>query len=484
LSLDALTKRLSLVGGNVVAKKANALSVAGNQERTAQKYYAQITGLTAEGLFLFLMLALVSVINPMLMLKLSVLAMVLLLITVVWLGSRSERKPSWIESNAKLYSSVTTSTLFLAGFLLIVHPYIVGDGPNILLSLISIVLLKRSAKAGYSLITGSLSLSSDRITVDPLMFRSGKIVTRELPTRTELRDLFQKPQRQALVREHLPDVYKDYDIDVQWEDQRIRGLNSFKIVATTPDGGQSEYLRLHVLSQRNKHLVDREDHLFKHVSRSAMHAPDLLANFETEGFLCTILDYGIGQCCSLPQWSGNALSVLQKQWAIEPPKQLLKDYKLSHRMMWRRLEVELIERLRIAVETKQETKALNQFIAGLDNIRVKLSQMPLYIANTEMRGSNAVFQTESKESNMLMFWGRWEVVPVGYYLPKSVSAGMIDEALKIVAKDRHRNKSTLKEIDIYHVNVLANIEQDIYRLNYRSALQNILKMMNSEASSG
>ncbi|WP_151671772.1 hypothetical protein [Nitrincola schmidtii] len=467
LSLEALTKRMSLKGGKLVLQNANALSVAGNQERIAQKYYGQVTGLTAEGLLLFLMLLVISIINTGLVLKLLALALIWLMITIIWLSTGKEFNPSWIENNAKLYISVVTSTLFLAGFLLIIHPYIVGGGPNLLLSLVSIVLLKRSSKASYSLIYGSISLRSDRAQVDPLMFRSGKITRKELPTRNALQDLFQKPQREALVRAHLPEKYATYQVDVKWEDQSIRGLYSFKIVATPANGGEQEFLRLNVVSYRNKHLFEREEHLFKYISRESLNAPELVTSFKVEEFFCKIVEYVTGVTFTLPQWRKSALSVLKKQWMVRPPKQLVQDYKLSHQMMWRRFNAEFFERARIAVETEEEQLALDHFINGLNITLKRLSKMPLYIANSEMRASNTISHKSEMDREGLIFWGRWQIVPLGYYLPRLET---IKSTLDEVISGSHTSLE-----DVLWVNNLAKIEQAIIGQNYKKAILLIMK---------
>ena len=471
LSLEALTKRMSLKGGKLVLQNANALSVAGNQERIAQKYYGQVTGLTAEGLLLFLMLLVISIINTGLVLKILALALIWLVITIIWLATGKEFNPSWIENNAKLYISVVTSTLFLAGFLLIVHPYILGEGPNLLLSLVSIVLLKRSSKASYSLIYGSISLSSDRAQVDPLMFRSGKITRKELPTRNALQDLFQKPQREALVRAYLPEKYASYQVGVEWEDQPIRGLYSFKIVATPANGGEQEFLRLNVVSYRNKHLFEREEHLFKYISRESFNAPELVASFKVEQFFCKIVEYGTGVTFTPPQWHKSALSVLKKQWKIKPPRQLLQDYKLSHQMMWDRLNVAFFERAKIAVETEEDLLAFDHFVNELDNTLERLSNMPLYIANSKMRSSNAVFNSNRKSNELLVFWGKWDIVPIGYYLPELITFEMIDYTLsEVVATSR------FSVDDVLWVNNLAQIEQAIIEKKFKEAVFLICKL--------
>lgn len=475
LSLDSLVQRMALVGGNLVARKANKLALVGNQERTAQRYYSRITGLTADGVFLLIALSLITLLLPQMMVLLGAAGAGLLLLTAGWLALGDERQPTWPESNAKLYSNIITSALFLIGFLLIVYPYIQGNGPNILFSLIAIVLLKRCSKVLHSIVTGSASLVSERTNIDPLMFRGGKVIVKELQVKVALRDLFQKKQRQILVQEHLKGTYIGYKLDVLWKDQRIKGLYNFKIVATPKNGGPEKRLRLHAANSRNKFLMEREYQLFKYVDRQSLLAPELLDYFKYEDFVCSILYFGNGRRCTLPKWRQNAMKVLQQHWSLEPPARLLKDYKLSHSMIWRRLDESFIERVRVAVDREEECEALNYFISNLGFVQQKLARMPLYVANEDMSEDNAAFCDDEGKITSILFWGRWAIEPIGYYLPGDATVESVSDALKDI-RIRCRDIGEFDVQQVLWINKISGIEKNILRGNYREALTGIEKV--------
>lgn len=474
LGLDALVKRMALTGGASVARFANTLTVLGNQERAAQRYYKRITGLTAEGIFLFMALSIVSLLTPGVMLSLLVLVLVILAITVLWLLQGSDYQPTWIENNSKLYVSVVTSTLFLVGFLLLVRPYVVGDGPNLLISIISLVMLKRSAKAIANVINESISLTSDAEEINPLMFRGGKVVAKELPARTAIRDLFQKEQRLLQAKTYLPEALQNQDVDSQWEDPSVRGLHSLKIIVESGDS-EPRYFRQHLYSSRNQHLLEREQFLFSQLDREQMLAPRNYGTFPVEGFLCSLVDYETSVKPTLYEWRKKMLGVYTHYWCIEPPKQLVKDYRQTHRLLHRRIDQDMLSKLKIAVENDDDRAALDWMIEQLPNIQQRIEAMPLYVANQDMRSANVV-RADNPVGIKILTWGRWSIEPLGFKVPRNYILSDLEAAVETVSQVRDIPSVEETVADIVYVNTISHIEASVNAFDYCEALGLIKKL--------
>ena len=470
LALDAIIQRMSLVGGESVAQQANKLSVLSNQQQAAQRYYGRITRLSADVIFLILALGVVSLLALDLMLKLLVLAVAFLIITALWLRLGSSHEPSWIQRNSKLYISVVTSSLFLAGFLLIVHPYIDGDGPNILLSLVSIVLLKRSSKVSDAILNAGVSLTSARDVIDPLMFRSGKVIEKERPSRVAMRELFPKEYRDERAKKALPPPFSDGDVDMQWEDPRIIGFTTFRIISTLGNGEPKKQFRQHNYSKRKHHLLEREQHLFQYVDREELLAPAQVGSYSLGEFRCNLLEYGQGQPLRLIRWRRVVLQVLQQHWSIRPPRQLIKDFKLTLPLIWKRFTQDLVVRTQIAVEDEDDERTLNQFMVRLDEIQTALSRMPLYIANHEMTSANTV-QADNDAGVRLMFWGRWSIEPMGFFLPRRCNEEQLELAIDAVRQSGREIPSNFTASDLRFAHHVAQIEKAITSQQYRKALE-------------
>lgn len=474
LSLDAIIKRMAYSGGSAVLQKANTLAVLSNQEKAAQQYYERITGLTAEGIFLTLALILVSVLSPHVMLVLLGMSVVFIGIAFAWLLAGRVHHPTWLERNSKLAVSIVSSTLFLSGFLLLVWPYIVGEEQNLLFTLISLVMLKRSSKALTSLITGSISLTSDAQQINPLMFRSGKVVNRELPVRSLMRDVFQKPQRQAQAEAHLPDHLKTGEIDSQWEDQTVRGIHSLKI-RIGPESDPHRYVRQHLYSPRNQHLLARELNLFEHFSRDMMLAPELYTTFEVEGFSCSMVNYHSAERLSPVAWRRKMLNVLAYYWQIAPPEKLIKDYKQTHQLLHKRFNRELLEKVRIAVENDEQNAALNRVLESLELLQQEISEMPLYIANQDFRSANTI-QAENSLGLCLVGWGRWRLEPIGFLLPGNFRSSNLEATVEKLVASHRIEANSLDASNVLNINLITNIELAINQQEYNNAMKKILEL--------
>ncbi|RLK48378.1 hypothetical protein DFR31_2257 [Alkalispirillum mobile] len=480
LGLDTLVERMAHAGGHSVASSANKLALVRGQEEIAKKYFSRVTSLSASTIFLFLALSGIAVMRPDLITPLGFVSLLLFCITTGWLALERDRQPTWIQRNTKLYSSIITSSIFLAGFLFIVYPYTLGTGPNILFSLVAIVLLKRGTKTLNKIIIGSVGLTADRPFIDPLMFRSGKIPsTKDVPAESALRDLFQKRQRETNVREHLPEQYDDYSLDVRWDDNRLRGIYSLRIIATPPCLEEKpQLLRGHIFSPQRRHLMEREDYLFQHVPRDALLAASPVTSFQVEDFTCHIIDYETGKRYSPRRWNKAAIGILGQLWSVEPPKALIKAYKLSHPMLWHRLTTSLINRTRIAAETVNEEQTLDQFLNDLEATYEKLLNMPLYLDNSDLHRGNVVQRTLHNAQCTILFWGRWSVEPIGYCLPRQYAREELGLALEHAKQTRRRIPDSFSMNDLLWVNSLAAIEKAINRENYRAALKQIISLYN------
>lgn len=437
LLFDNLTERLAVPGSKAVVARANKIVAIRNQETSAQSYYLKFTDMAANLLFITLGLLLLFFFNIPVFTFILGFSLTAFIFTAILLWTAktqittavSSNHPvgyvpsyfvgqnaiqNWMVKRARSYNSIVSSVAFLLGFLLILYPYLDGEGPNILISLISFLVLRQIASFAESNINASLSLNKHAEKINALVFKSQQTALKEKKHKGLMRDLFRKKKRNRIARSQL-NLQKGEQVNVSWLDSNITGITQLKIDRVTHN--QTHHYQQQIFNTQTRHLLDKEAFLFSYIPREKLKAPPLVKQFKIHDFDCQIVDYG--SACPLDRKAfKQSLDQLNEQvfQRLVPPKSLVKDYKQTRPLLHNRLTLELVKRLDVAIDTEHEKNLYNQLINTLEQIIQSLSKQPLYIYNPECKAGNLVWQNSAQNDPTqiyIMTWGRWSLEPIG-----------------------------------------------------------------------
>lgn len=493
LLFDAITKRMSVTAGSELLESANDLTVVSNQETVVGGYYGKFCSVQAALLFGLASMALLALINPPVFAYVAAVLVLQFLLTAWAMSGQDDVNPGpfkrYVRDKYKNYVGFLSNFIFLSGFLLILYPYLVGEGPNILFSLISFLLLRRMLGVMGGVATTGVELEKARLKINALLFREHQLVKKEKPSLQALRDAFAKPRRTALVKRVIAELADirgregqqqaaESDVEVCWQDSPIRSVTTLVVQdpVKTANGSETRHYQVQICSQKQSILLDNEERLFDYIPRAQLWAPEVLARFEEARFHCQLLRYGNGEPLSSGDWKQWELPVFEHLWSTAIPEALRTAYGASHRWLHQRLDDEYIRRVDIAVDTTAERQLFDRFMAQLATLQERLKALPIAVHNPALKTSDTVVH-DGKGGIQLVTWGTWSLEPIGYFWPRSASEEELEECVARLRQARKDIPADFGLPGLKLARLAAELEKAVNRSNYKAALGTMAEML-------
>ena len=475
LLLENLVSRMSEDAGKEILYRANELAILSKQEETIQGYYASFCGIFASLIFICMAFLVLLLLNFWLFIFMIFILFFLFLFSI-WAVSGSDINSGALKKHiiedVGSYLKIATSIIFLAAFLVILAPFLTSTGGNILVAILSILLVRRT----LSFVVGSTKditkLNKNKHQVNALIFPEVQMENPESKDKLAVRDIFHKSARQDRVQKELGLILPlSEPVEVHWMDPTASGLYMFAIKA-----GEKEYPRFfqqQAFPLKSRNLFENEDFLFTQVSRNEFKAPPLISRYSPEPFICQIVDYGLGTPVSGKKWNALHDDLLEHYWSIQPPDNLIRAYRSSHKLLHKLLDSDFIGRVEIAVDSMEEENSLKKFQTELAAVTDFLRTIPLYVQNPELTLKNIV---QADENNIfVMTWGKWTLEPVGAVMPYDKKR--LDQMLENISKIRKDVPVELAPEHLFFVSNCRKLGNEINRGAYKAALGTINNLL-------
>ncbi len=485
LILESVTGRLAEAGSIRVLSGANQIAASRRYREKARSYFAQFCEVAAGKLFAATVLVVMAFLNWQLCGMLIVLMGLEDLAAAVILGRNASINPNrlqrFIIDKTAEYVQVCSSFNFLAGFFIILIPFLQGYQDNILVAILSVLMMRQGFNRLDGAINLMVALSLVRSQVDPLVFRDRKLERVEAPSQEAFRYLFTKKRRdQAVQRELLPLIDDEAELSAHWQDSMVPGVYFFRVVCESDDSAMTRFFQKQVFPEHSVFRLEHEELLFEYISRQKLKAPKLVSRFSEASFECQVCDYGIGEPLSSNEWKDAEPLLFSHCWSVEPPSRLIHAYETSNNTLVGRLSKSSLESTAIAVDTDEERDILDRFMAALPDFHDRLGAVPLYIVNPDMHVA-----TVGREGDdyRVMSWCRWSLEPIGYGLPNGIDKEKLKDMIAHVRKARGLDKHVL---DVHHVlfaKQCRELDRMIVQENYKKALGKMNSIMNGPVMS-
>lgn len=480
--LKSLSDRLAEAGSTEVMNEANKLALFGTQNVIGRRHFKDITTLCASLVFVALAFVTLAIVNPILILFLGTLFAIQYVLTAFTLQQQAQSKLGVsIQDAAPKYLQQLHTIDFWLAFAVILTPFIVGAGGNVLIAIFSLILTRLSLGSLMSAINSVLKLVDQKHLIDALTFSSHQWRRTESSSSRNFHTLFERKTHAAILEDSLAEDFKtSRPVAIRWKDSFIGGVSLF--VLTFRSGSKRRFYQEQVFSPYHLHLLKNEEVLFSHIDRELLNAPTVLRDFAHGPYQCRLCDYGSGAPVSAAVWNARLPELLEQIWSVEPPEELIRIYSASHVLCHDRLTPEFSRKLDLAVETEKQAATLHSFDKALPAICDVLSRMPLYIFNRDMLRSNTAANKDGRVSMML--WGRWALEPVGAYLPGMLKKDQLSAILDRVGQRRPKFSNTLSPDHVALAATCRQLELAIGEANYEAALHILSEIVDNPILTG
>lgn len=479
LLLEAAGRRLAEAGSSEVLQGANEIAVTSVHRDEARSYYARFSAISS-GLLLVLLMGLVLAwINWTLFVVLALLVVAQYGLSAAILQYGDPLNPNRVlrmmVNNLSGYLTIFTSINFLTGFFVILIPYLQGSQRNILLAILSILLLRRGLGSLSNVVSTAAVLWQTKVLIDPYIFREARDDNRERSVIRTLRQLFSKPSREERAAEKLGTAgFDTRDVEVVYADFKLKYVYTFDI--NLPNEGEAgRKFRQLVFSDRQLHLLEHEEFLFRHVGREQLGAALVRARYAEGPFTCEILDCGIGRAVTKKDWPAVSARLLTRLWSFSPPGSLVSAYRTSRSTLEGRLTPEFLERVTIALDYPRQRKIFEQTITMLPDIASILQQVPLHIFNPDLSQAQVIAVDE--DDYRILLWQRWAIEHTGVDVPDVINSKMLEN---VVAEVREARGLSRHELSTDHVRLASHcrkLEQEVTNDNFNRAISIMKSLM-------
>jgi hypothetical protein len=415
LALEAVAARWSRDAGREILQGANQMSLHAMQEEQVKQAFGDFSGVIAAVLFATLGALLLAWINPALLVFLVTALLALFALTTWVLRGDAVPPPAikaWVEKHTSPYLSLLSSLTFLGGFLVILAPFVLGEGGNTLLALLGIILTRQMLSSLKRMTKDAISLQATRNRIDAFVFRRVNLRDDEQKAAAAtLHSVFAKNRRQLRSRDELNQAMPPKgELKVYWADSSLSGAKTLHLVEHDTHGHPTRRFQQQIFPPRQADQLDNETFLFQHVARERLKAPEVYGRFEEADFRCQICAYGDGAPVGAKEWPEIRNTLLDQVWSYVPTKNLVRSYRNSRPLLYERLTPALSKRLEIATDSPEEEELLSRWLEHLPVIQEKLKEQPLALHNPDLNRMNVV---STGNDHLIMAWGRWSLEPLG-----------------------------------------------------------------------
>lgn len=478
LFLETVANSLSEDVSSEIMQSANEITIFDNQESVIRRHYVTFCQVSANLLFAILGMAILAVLSPWLFLLLAVLLIGQYVLSG-WSLSGDDFNPGrfkrYIQERLGNYLKILSSVNFLAGFVVLLIPFVVGAGGNILVAILSIVLLRQLLGSLTSIPVDMLRLAKDKYRVDALVLPDAQVNKPEDRATRALQTLFSKPLRQQRGVIALRDALdEDIDARVNWADSPLRFMSTLVMEERAAGGAESgptepRYFQQQIFPPNSRAYPENEAFLFRHVDPARLYAPRCIGRFREGPFECQIVDYGVGRAVTAKEWKKVRGRLIEAVLTCDLPPRLVRAYRASHRLLSQRLDGRLLARLRVAVDSDDEAAALQRFEQELPAIAERLENLPLCIDNRDLNRNTCGLDPDGQP--LAMVWGRWSLEPLGATLfthIQNIDVGEMLPALAAARADIHAD-TNLQDIELARLCRLVEFHDE--RFSWKAAIR-------------
>lgn len=480
--LDFLKSRLAASTSVAVIWGANRLAVFGDQYNEAQSVYARGCDIVSVVIFTLVGFAVIGLIDPYLVAALAGAMLLEYLITAAVLARLDPVHPQGVSGaiyrNPRGLLDALSAVNFLVAFAVLLYPFVWGQGGNVMLAVISVIILRRVLNPLAQTIAEAASLVEKRSTINALVYREHKYQQLEGKDVRGVRDVFHKTARQQRVTELLSSIGKEpTGLQVMWQDPAVPGINA--LLVYVDDGDERSVYQQQIFLPRQGHRLENEEILFSYVSRRQLPAPDFVTR-STEGpYECQLVTAGSGERVPHKSWLDVQLAVFEQCLAVAPPSDLIQAYAVSRLFLWDRLSDEMLGRLEMAVDTDEDRNCYRALLENMPLVRDLLRGMPLYIHNPEIVPPNVLLTRD--DTAIVMTWGRWSLEPIGAGLPGPALNKSIDDIMGRLAAQRREVMECSNSHHMRLAGLCWNLEWQITRNLFRSGMATAASILESPA---
>lgn len=422
LLLEKLCEYWSGIGSRELLEQSSQLSVIGNQREQARGYFSDFTGQAANLLLAVVFFSVGGFLYPTLFGGLSGLILLLFLISWLALIPVDPMQPrgfgGYVLRNTGSYLGYLEALCFLGGFAFIVSDFLFFEGVNILIAILSFLMLRRLLPALSGLITGAVSLSSQRHRIDPLVFSEHKFKRKEPNANQQLLRHFSVCEREERLLALLSSGFSSEveKVESRWVDPAQPGWYFFDVHAYSKQGQVLLNAQEQVSGKKRRDFLENEALIMDSLGGGPLRMAPVVQEYRVAELDCRLLDIGKATPVTPQQWNQvHQRAMVESLWRLAPNGGLCEIFELSRHYLHERIGESELARMEVAVDTDEKRRIRDGLQEKFSEIQEVVGKLPIFPHNRGL-SPKTVFVGDNGEL-CVTDWGKWSLEPVGVGVP-------------------------------------------------------------------
>lgn len=441
-----------------------------NQEILAESSYQRYSRALASGVFITLSLVGLGYFYPEM--SLFILSYFLVILLLLWLTAPHVRGIRDRLDGKRLapFMSVLGVVGFFVAFGILVIDFVFFTPPGVIVALVSFLLIRQATNRAAGMVSDLTSLYQQKDRLSAVFFHGQVFQPAVSDSKKRPWPLLMPEVREAWVGNALIKFKKA-------EGGRLKSswlqLGNNAVVGLRVNSEDEQFLfRLYPVHRSSWALHEAS---LMADQPAGLPGPSWVGTTLVEQFHCLIYSLETGSPPSDRQVKRISLRINTALLSVFLEQEAVNLYTRSRAMLWQRLEVGMLEQLRVAADTISQQRDLLNFITKMPWLQRLLAVLPLSIQNPEMT-QYSIWVPDGGEP-ILLDWGRWTLEPVGAGWPEAEKTlSMLGDALLAASK----NRIELAGVQVEHAELAAlafALERECNRQRYKQALELIPRIL-------
>lgn len=454
---------------NQLLSKSHKMVLFENQDQVAAGGYQRYSRAFASGVFIFFSLCGLGFFYPEVVLVILLYA-VLTFFLVWFLQANSSIIREKLETQLRDVLNIVSGTGFFVAFGYLILDFIFWEMPGVTIAIVTLILSRQIMARATGLILDLSALYQQRVKLDALFFHGKVLMADSNQHDRSIWPLVQPNTRDKWINALLNELASCNEMQAvsKWHQTGQANVAALKIEA-----GSCHYL-VKLFEQNRSSLALHEATLMGE-SVPGLPAPYLVGATEIQKFHSLLYELPQGHSPQTNEVQPLIQPLRRQLMSAEPPSQLCHRFRRSRPMLWQRLNIELLNHLRLAVINTEQQAVMDWLLENLNSLKSILQSLPLVLHQPDF-SQDAIWVTE-KGSPMLLNWGQWSLEPLGAGWPEAPKGlKQLEPALIEAAKNRPAlSRVTIKEAEL---SALAfALERECNRQRYVQALRLIPELV-------
>lgn len=380
-----------------------------NQDVVADNAYRRFSRVLAGSAFILISLLAISVFYPgmasvIVIFMLSASVVLRVLEGMVWSFRRL------LRDQLQDVVGVVAGVGFFTSFAYLVIDFIFLTPPPVIVAILSLLLCRQVFSRFSDVVKGISSLYGQRAKIDALFFHNKILLPCKASEQKSYWPLLKYEDRAEWLDSVIASFVEDWEgcENVFWHSSSTPGI---AVLIVSTESRMEKYLVKLYEPKHANHALHESTLLG--AGLHGLGAPTFVGVSAVGEFTCQVYEVAPGHVPDSPKDAVPALtSIRASLLKVEPPAALADSYLRSKAVLWQRLNYSILERLKIAVSSTEQSRQVVTLLGFLPTIKSYLQSLPLVLVNPDMRPKNIWILGHAGDC-ALMNWSRWALEPVG-----------------------------------------------------------------------